>query len=119
MANKKVLIIEDEPALLDMYTRKFENAECTVFSATDGEAAVEIALKEKPEFLVIDLFIPKKDGMEVLTELRPQLPTSKLIIATNLDQPEKELEAMKNGADGYILKARYLPKELVEKVLGY
>jgi len=119
MTNKKVLIIEDEPALLDMYTRKFENAGCTVFSAKDGETAVEMALREKPEYLVIDLFIPKKDGMEVLSELRTKLPNSKLIIATNLDQPEKELEAKKNGADGYLLKAKYLPKELVEKVLGF
>jgi DNA-binding response OmpR family regulator len=113
MKDKTILIIEDEAALLEMYTKKFKNAGFKVTSAIDGITAIDIALKEKPFIVLIDLFIPKKDGIEVLTELRPKLKDSKLIIATNLDQPEKEKEAMAKGSDAYLLKARYLPSEIV------
>jgi DNA-binding response OmpR family regulator len=115
---KSILIIEDELALVEMYTKKFTNAGYKVFTATDGAAGVETALKEKPTAILIDLFIPQKDGMTVLGELRKQLPDSKLIIATNLDQPGKEAEAKSKGADGYIIKAKYLPSELVGVVEG-
>jgi DNA-binding response OmpR family regulator len=113
MKAKTILIIEDEAALLEMYTKKFKNAGYKVTNATDGITGIETALKEQPSIVLIDLFIPKKDGIEVLTELRPKLKDSKLVIATNLDQPEKEKEAMSKGSDAYILKARYLPSEIV------
>ena len=117
---KTILIIEDELALVEMYKKKFENSGYKVFTATDGVTGTEMALKEKPSAILIDLFIPQKDGMAVLVDLRKQLPESKLIIATNLDQPGKEDEAKSKGADEYIIKAKYLPSELVgvvEKLL--
>ena len=114
--NKSILIIEDEMALLEMYTRKFEISGYKVFTATDGITGTQVALKEKPTAILIDLFIPQKDGMSVLIDLRKQLPESKLIIATNLDQPGKETEAKENGADGFVIKAKYLPSELVNVV---
>jgi len=52
----------------------------------------------------------------LLESLRPKLPDSKLIVATNLDQPGKEAETRAKGADGFILKAKYLPSELVKIV---
>jgi DNA-binding response OmpR family regulator len=116
MDKKTILIIEDEQALVEMYKRKFENAGYTVFTALDGITGTEIALKEKPQAVLIDLFVPQKNGIDILKELRPILKTSKLIIATNLDQPEKEVEAKTLGADAYILKARYLPSDLVKIV---
>lgn len=115
---KSILIIEDELALVEMYQKKFENSGFKVFIASDGVTGTEIALKEKPSAILIDLFIPQKDGMSVLVDLRKQLPKSKLIIATNLDEPGKEDEAKSKGADGYILKAKYLPSELVRFVEG-
>jgi len=118
MDKKSILIIEDEPALLEMYKKKFERSGFEVLTSIDGETGVSIALKIKPTVVLIDLFIPKKDGMVVLEELRPQLPESKLIIATNLDQPGKEAEAKGKGADSYIIKAKYLPSEIVEVVEG-
>ena len=116
MAAKTILIVEDEQALLEMYSRKFTNSGYKVSTATDGITGTEIALKEKPTVVLIDLFIPQKDGMAVLEELRKALPDSKLIIATNLDQPGKENEAKGKGADGYIIKAKYLPSEIVKVV---
>lgn len=117
-AKKSILIIEDEQALVEMYKKKFENSGYTVFTAIDGITGTEIALKEKPTAILIDLFIPQKDGMKVLEDLRKPLPDSKLIVATNLDQPGKETEAKSKGADRYIIKAKYLPSEMVGVVEG-
>jgi len=70
MTNKKILIIEDENFLLDMYRMKFEKEGYTVFTSLTGEEGVRIAQKEKPDLILLDLVMPKMDGYQVLKKLK-------------------------------------------------
>lgn len=115
---KKILIIEDERPLLEMYRVRFLKAGYEVFSTENGKPGIEIALKENPDFILLDILMPKTDGYEVIKALKNNPRTKKIpiLVFSNLSQPEEMKKAIELGADNYVVKADLTPSELLSKV---
>ncbi|MFA5359603.1 MAG: response regulator [Patescibacteria group bacterium] len=114
----KILIVEDEQFLSDMYKLKFEHDGYKAVVARDGSEGLELAKKEKPDLILLDLVLPGIDGFKVLTELKKDAATKniKVFIFSNLGQENEIKTGKKIGADGYFIKANMTPSQLMEKV---
>lgn len=111
----KVLCIEDEQFIGELYQRAMVKAGYSVKIVPSGAAGLEEAKSNQYDVILLDLMIPDMLGSEVLSRLRREMPDikAKVIIATNLEQDDKTREAIEKQADGYIIKAEVTPKELV------
>jgi DNA-binding response OmpR family regulator len=118
MNNKKVLIIEDEEVTLKALFRELGEAGFEVFVARDGESGVEIAKDKNPDLILLDLLLPKIDGLFVLKNLKEDNDLTKIpvLILTNFNSMDKISEIMEIGASGYILKSSQSVSDIVEKV---
>lgn len=114
----KILIIEDDDFLLTMYSSKLEIEGYKVFAATDGEKGVKLAIKEKPNLILLDLLLPKKDGFTVLKELRENNSTKDIpvIVLTNLSQKSDVEKCYTLGINDYLIKAHFIPSEVIVKI---
>jgi DNA-binding response OmpR family regulator len=118
MSKKKILIVEDE-ATLQKALAEFLTAEgFDVSSALDGEKGLELAKSEKPDLVILDIILPKKDGYEVLTEIKSGEDTKNIpvILLTNLESPEDIDKAFEKGASTYLVKSNYKLEEVVKKI---
>lgn len=117
-AKVKVLIVEDEPMLAEMYSTKFTMEGFAVEKALDGAAGLEKAKLTKPDVILLDIIMPKLDGFSVLKSLKedPALKDLPVILLTNLGQEEDIRKGKKLGANDYFVKANHSPQEIVEKV---
>jgi two-component system alkaline phosphatase synthesis response regulator PhoP len=115
---KKILLIEDEQYLFEMYKMKLEQGEYKVLIAMDGEEGMNIARTEKPDLVLLDLVLPKMNGYEFLREIRkdPELKKTKVYILSNLGQDEEIDQGFTEGADGYMIKTNLTPGQLLENV---
>ena len=118
--NKKVLIIEDEFLIGELYARALEKEGYQAELVIDGEQALGKAQSNEYDIILLDLMLPNRDGIEILKTLRnPDLTPgfkAKIIITTNIEERndiKKEIEA---AADGYVIKADITPYELVDLV---
>ena len=113
-----VLIIEDDAYIMEMYKIKFESSDFEVVSANDGATGLKILEKEKPDIILLDIIMPKKDGFSVLKEIKgnPALEKIPVILLTNLGQRENIEKGFELGATSYIIKAHFTPSEIVKKV---
>jgi DNA-binding response OmpR family regulator len=119
MANKvKILLVEDDPFLLSMYTTKFELEGFEVVTAEDGEKGLKLAAKENAGIILLDILLPKMDGFEVLKELKKNQATKDIpvILLTNLSQRDDVEQGLSMGAADYLIKAHFMPSEVVEKI---
>jgi len=114
----KILLIEDDKMLADMYITKFSKEGLKVIRAEDGAKGLEIAKKEKPDMILLDIIMPKLDGFAVLRELKkdPGMGDTHILLLTNLGQSEDVDKGRELGADDYFIKANHTPAEIVEKV---
>ena len=117
----KVLVIEDEEILAKILQDKFRNEDFLVETAGDGEAALPIAKNFSPDIVVLDLILPKKDGFQVLKELKADsaLKNVPVIILSNLGQEDEIKKGYALGAADYLVKAQNPIKAVVEKVKSY
>lgn len=118
----KILVIEDDTYIRDLYEEilKGEGYEVTV--AVDGEDGVVKARDGGYDLVLLDVMMPKLNGLQVLQKLNeqaPQVPNKKIVLLTNLAQDPVVTEALKTGASDFLLKADLNPGQLVEKVKGY
>jgi len=116
---KKVLIVEDDPMLSEVYQKKFEkNGKFKVINASSGLEAQEKAKKEIPDLILLDLVLPEVDGFDVLAALRkePTLDDTKIVPFSNLSQEDNKKKLEELGADGFISKAEYTPSQLVAEI---
>ena len=115
---KKVLVIEDEYFISELYVRALHKGGYDVTVEADGQKALALALTDQYDIILLDLMIPSLTGTEVLQTLRnPKLPTAlkaKIIITTNLEQRDEVRNDIERQADGYLVKAEITPRELVE-----
>ncbi len=121
---KKILMIEDEPTLSEMYKLYLNKVGCEVLFASDGQAGLEIAKQKKPDLILLDILMPHMDGWEVIKNLKctPETNQIPVIVFSNLGQLEEIEKGLNLGADDYIVKTELTPKELAERVvdiLGY
>jgi len=115
---KKLLCIEDEHFIGELYTRALTNAGYDVTVEPDGQRGLALALTDEYDIILLDLMVPSLTGIEVLNKLRdpataPHLH-AKIIITTNLEQREEVRASIEQQADGYLVKAEITPRELVE-----
>ena len=118
MDKKKILLVEDDPFISEMYTTKFEKGGYDVEVAMTGKDALVKAGEWKPDIVLCDILIPELDGFEVLTRLRKEISTSKIpvVMLTNLGQKEDIEKGESLGASAYIIKAHFTPQEVVDKI---
>lgn len=114
----KILIIEDDLFLLGMYATKFELENLGVFTAENGEKGLQVAEKEIPDIILLDIMLPGIDGFEVLKKLKSNNNTKNIpvILLTNLSQKNEVEKGLKLGAISYLIKAHFMPAEVVEKI---
>lgn len=116
--NYKILLVEDDAFLTDMYTTKFKAEGLIFLTADNGETGLELAIKELPSIILLDIMMPKMDGFAVLTELKNNPKTKKIpvLILSNLGQKSDIEKGEQMGAAGYIVKATMTPMQVVQKV---
>lgn len=114
----KIVIVEDDLMIAEIYKKKFTESGFEVSMATSGDEVLNLAKKEKIDIILLDLIMPKMDGFTVTQNLRSGKydPSIKIIIFSNLNQTEDKEKAMKLGANGFISKFSYNPSELVAEV---
>ena len=119
---KTILLVEDDPFLIDIYTTKLKEGGFSVEVAAGGEEGLR-KLKEKSfDLLVLDIVLPRIDGWKVLEEIKNQglknknLKDLKIIVLSNLGQKEEVEKGLKLGAIKYLIKAHYTPSEVVEEI---
>lgn len=117
----KIVIVEDDPMIQEIYQKKFSEAGFEVLTAVSGQKVLELAKEQADiDVVLLDLLMPKMNGFEVTEKLRDSKegynPNIKIIIFSNLSQKEDRDKAMKLGADGFITKAEYTPSDLVKEV---
>ncbi len=115
---KKILLIEDEPTLQKAIGRYLEQEGYEIENALDGDIGVEIAKRNKPDLILLDIILPKKDGFEVLKELKEDETTKNIpvIILTNLEGGSDVEKALSLGATTYLVKANYRLEEISKKI---
>lgn len=115
---KKILLIEDDSFLISMYATKFELENFKVVAAEDGEKGLNLAAKEKPDIILLDILLPKMNGFEVLKELKNNKETNQIpvILLTNLSQKNEIEQGLALGAQDYLIKAHFMPSEVMDKI---
>lgn len=113
-----VLIVEDDVFLADLYRTKFEMEGFKVLVANDGEKGLELVKKSRPDVVLLDLILPKMSGFEVLAKIKNEGPLQNLpvILLTNLSQKADVEKGLKMGANDYLIKAHFMPSEVVSKI---
>lgn len=116
--HNKILIVEDEPNLLELYRLALERAGFEVFTAVNGEVGLMLAKGNPPDLVLLDILMPKVDGYEMLRRMKADPTTKKvpIIIFSNLSQREEIEKGLKLGAKDFILKTSITPTAMVEKV---
>jgi DNA-binding response OmpR family regulator len=117
-AGKKVLCVEDEHFISELYARALSKAGYDVDVQLDGQKGLAAAQTDRYDIILLDLMIPNITGIEVLRTLRDPAKTpkmhAKIIITTNLEQREDVRADIEQQADGYLVKAEITPHELVD-----
>lgn len=118
---KKILIVDDDSFLLDMYALKFSKSNFSVSTALGSESALEkLRGGLSPGIILLDIMMPVMDGFELLTKMREEniSPNSIIIFLSNRGQASDITQAETLGASGYIVKASSTPSEVIEKVVS-
>lgn len=115
---KKILLIEDDPLLIDIYGAKLKHAGFEIVVETQGEKALQAVATEKPVVVMLDIVLPHVDGWEILQSIKrsKEMENVKVMILSNLGQKEEIEKGLKLGADQYLIKAHYTPSQVVEEV---
>lgn len=116
----KVLLVEDDSVLAEMYKAKFEQEGHTVRVALGSDECMRIITEFEPELILLDILMPKLNGFHVLKEIkkRPDTHDTPVVLLTNLDQAETEVSKEMTDAIGvsdYLVKGRHTPEEVVAK----
>ena len=119
--NKKILIVEDEAPLRNAVTDilTFEGFE--VFQAKNGQEGLDVALKEHPDLILLDLMMPIMDGLTMLEKLRQDAEfgkTAAVILLTNINDPEKVALATEAGSYDFLVKSDWNIEDVVKKIKG-
>jgi DNA-binding response OmpR family regulator len=114
----KILIVEDEEILLTALSEELKQEGFDAVGAKDGQEGVEKAQSEKPDLILLDLVMPRLDGIGALKQMKENEQTKDIpvVILTNLSDYDKVSDALSLGAMDYLVKANYRLEELVNKI---
>ena len=115
---KKILLVEDDPFLIDIYTVKFKKVGYSVEVVSRGDMVLKKAKSIKPDLIILDIVLPNMDGWEVLQAIKKsnQLKKTKVIILSNIGEKEDIERGLKYGVVKYLIKSRYTPSEIAEEI---
>jgi two-component system alkaline phosphatase synthesis response regulator PhoP len=117
MSMPHLLLVEDDPAIALMYETKLRATSFDLVVKHDGQSGWnELQHGPRPDLVLLDVVLPKKDGFEILRDLRrdPKLHDIPVILLTNLGQKVDQAEGKKLGASDYVIKAHITPSQLIE-----
>ena len=119
--SKSILIVEDDPVLLKMYTEKFGFEGFRVLNAKDGEEALRVAMSEVVDIILLDIMLPRMSGTDFLERFRTSLKGKDVpvVALTNLAEEQEKQKALNLGVKEYLVKAMQTPEQVVEKVKKY
>ena len=114
----KILLIEDDRILVEMYQIKFRISDLRLIVATGGYQGLDLAKKEKPDLILLDIKMDDLDGFEVLKRLKadPTVKDIPVFLLTNMSEKETADKGKALGAERYVMKAKQTPDEIVEIV---
>lgn len=120
MAEKKakILLVDDDKVFVEMYKLRLEASGYEVVVVEDGEKALVSAMQEKPDLILLDIMMPKINGLDVLDILKstPETKEIPVIILTALLKDVNEVRGLMSGAAGYLVKSEVTPAQVVEKI---
>lgn len=121
MSSGKILLVEDDEFLRDIYLENLTSEGYVVDTAVDGEEAFTKAKADGYDLVLMDIILPKASGLDVMRQIKalPQQPTNRMVIfLTNLDKEEEIKEALTLG-DGYLIKSQLTPEDMLREVNMY
>ncbi len=115
---KKILLVEDETFIADLYKHELEKSGFLVTVANDGLQGLQILQTQPFDLLLLDIMLPGMNGLELLRDWHTKNPQSNMIVLllTNLGQDAIIKEGFSLGAQGYLIKASYTPEQVVQEV---
>ena len=117
----KILLVEDDSLLAELYKRQFVLAGLEIVIATNGEEGLSLLGKDHYDVVLLDVLLPDIDGIEVFRRMKVQEATRNIpvVFLTNLSQEDTIEKAFKMGAKGYLVKASYTPDQVVNEVRNF
>ena len=118
----RILLIEDDQYTRDFYHDLLSGEGYKVETAVDGKQGLDLILKGGWDLILLDIVMPKMDGLAVLEELenkKPQIPNGPIVILTVLGREETIKKGLKSGASGYFIKTAYNPEEILRGIKHY
>ncbi len=120
---KKIMVVEDDYFVMDIYNMKLTQEGFEVIGAKDGVEALK-KLKEEnpaPDLILLDILMPYVDGLEVLAKIKKdeRLKEIPVVLLSNLSQKADVETGMKLGAKGFIIKSHFTPSEVLEKIKSF
>jgi DNA-binding response OmpR family regulator len=117
-SQKKILLVEDDDGLANVYKMRLETEGFAVKRVPNGEDALASAIEYKPDLIVLDVMMPKVSGFDVLDIIRntPETANLKVVMLTALSQDSDKEKAEKLGADDYLVKSQVVIADVVERI---
>ncbi len=115
---KKILLVEDDDSLANVYLARLEVEGFQVRRVPNGEDALAAAVEFKPDLVLLDVMMPKVSGFDVLDILRntPETANLKIVMLTALSQPNDKSKADQLGADDYLVKSQVVIADVIERI---
>ena len=115
---KKILIVEDEKVLGEMYQDKFTKAGFETILIDTAEEGIRAASRERPDLILLDILLPRANGISFLEKIKKdkELASIPVVAFSNYDDPDTKTEAHKLGAEDYLIKTNYTPSEVIARV---
>ena len=115
---KHILLVEDDPFLVDIYATKLKEQGFSCEAVEDGEQVLKKIAEKPPALLLLDIVLPHINGWQILTKIRqdPKIKKIPIIILSNLSQQAEVEKGLKLGATKYLIKAHFTPKEVVKEI---
>lgn len=120
--NKKILIVEDDQFLREFYQELLAEEGYNIDVAADGEVASQKAGAGGYDLVLLDIMLPKKDGIQILRDLKiqsPKSPNKSIVMLTNLGQDSVIKECFNLGADGFLIKSALNPDQVLSEIRSY
>ena len=121
MAKSKIVLVEDDKILAKVIYEELKDVDFDVMQAFDGEEGLKLIRSKKPDLVLLDIILPKKNGFEVLEELKksPDTQDIPVIILTMIGKDEDIKKGLRLGANDYIVKSQHAIAEIIEKIKGF
>lgn len=116
--SQRILLVEDEIFIRDLYRRQLEKAGYAVDAFPTGEEGLAAVLSNLYDLAVLDIMLPRMSGLDLLKKIKEAIPTQNLpvILLTNIGYEEVIKEGFRLGAEGYLIKSSYLPNQIVDEI---